>query len=318
MRTNRKNRLKIIAASSVAIFSLAALVGGAFAWFTLVVNSAVSSDPFAVINLGSCDLYSIELIKFDYKTTVYGSGEGAFTIIDYLTPKTGKVNKYTFDKTRNSFGYTDSEEVWHSVDSMNTFDPVNLLIYSSGLIGMNCNAIYKFTVSTTDMTDVSMSATIHKLLDRTKLENEIFLSACTDFDLFFPSVLSDSNPDFIIEDDPSTPEDESLNPYYPSYIDKSESLTELEDIYYKISYLADKKASHAHLYGTGENDAPLLDATDVTFIYDETGTGFLSFYVNVNYAPSELEEYKTKIYQDNIKAIFDYGFRFYFFRQEGE
>ena len=146
MKTNRKTKLKIIAASFVAIFSLAAVFGGAFAWFTLAVNQTAETDPFTVINLGSCDFYSIELIKFDYKSSTYGTGSGAFTVTDYLTPETGKVNKYTYDKTRNQFGYTE-DETWHPVDVMNMYDPVNLLIYGTGLISLNCNAIYKFTVS---------------------------------------------------------------------------------------------------------------------------------------------------------------------------
>lgn len=316
MRTNRKNKLKIIAACFVAIFSLAAVFGGAFAWFTLAVNQTADTEPFTVINLGSCDFYSIELIKFDYKSSTYGTGSGAFTVTDYLTPETGKVNIYTYDKTRKQFGYTE-DETWYPVEVMNMYDPVNLLIYGTGLISLNCNAIYKFTVSSQDLVDVTMSSTLHKLINRVKQDNEIFLSDCADFDFFFNSDLSDSNPAFIIEDDPSTPEDESdTKPYYPSYISKSKSLTALEDVYYKLSYLSSLKNSHVNLYESGEGTVPLLDNTDVSFVHDvEADTGLLSFYVNVNYAPDQLEQYKTHIYSRNIHAIFDYGFRFYFFRR---
>ena len=316
MRTNRRNNLKIIAASSVAICSLAAVMGGVYAWFTVAWSQTTEVDPFAVINVGSCDLYALELIKFDYKSSTYGTGEGAFTITDYLAPETGAVNKYSYNKNENSFGYLE-DSTWHPVNTMNMYDPVNLLIYGTGLNSLNCNAIYKFTITSDDMTNVNMHATIHKLLDRVKQDNEIFLSTCTDFDLFFPSELSDSNPEFIIEDDPSTPEDEYDNkPYYPTYFSKTKVLTELEDIYYKISYLANKKTTHTHLYNTADTYATLYDHS-VTFAYDSVlDTNVLSFYINVNYAPDQLEEFKTQIYQRNITAIFDYGFKFVFVREE--
>ena len=312
MRTDgkKKNRLKVIAACSVAIFSLGAVLSGVYAWFTVAMTINTQTSQFFVINMGSCDFYSIELIKFDYKTTTYGTGEGAFTITDYLAPETGAVNKYVYDKDEGSFGYLE-DSTWHPVTMMNMFDPVNLEIYNTDISSLNCNAIYKFTITSDDLTDVTMSATLSRLLDKVKNENDIFLSQCTDFDLYFPSVLSDSNPDLQDPDDPTN------KPYYPSYFTQSKVLTELEEIYYKISYLSNNKTSHVHLYGQSEDAVTLLEDTDTAFVYDSTlNTGVISFYVNVNYSADELTDYKTHIYQGTILAVFDYGFRFMFVKRE--
>lgn len=306
-RSGNKN-LKIIAACSVAIFSLLVLVGGAFSWFTIMMSQSLSGTNFAVINTGTCDLYDIKLYKFDYMSHSYGGDY----IIDYTAPENGRVNQYSFNKELNQFGYMDGSN-WHQVSVMNVFDPVELEIRQTTVRELNCDSIYKFTISTTSFTDASLSASVSKILDTVKETEDIFLSSCVNYDLYLASDLLDSNPLFSTEDDPLTPEDESSTKnYYPSYIDKSETLTEYEDVFYKLSYLSSLKDTHAHLYGGVDNEV-VIGAEDVSFTYDALlEQSFLDIYINVNYAPSQLEDTISLIYVQTIKAICDFGFKFYF------
>lgn len=306
----KRLNLKIIAASSVAIFSLAALFSGVYAWFVLKMDAALASDEFVVVNLGQCDLYSVKLIKFDYASQTYGSGEYEFTNIDYLSPENGEVNKYNYNKDENSFGYLE-DSTWVSVDTMNVYDPIESIIMGNTLKDLNCNAIYEFVITSSDLTDVYFNAAVSKILDVVKQEEDLFLSSCADFDLYMPSDLLDSNPAFI--------DGEDTKLYYPDYIDKDETMTSSEEIYYKLSYLSSLESSHSHLYNTSDTDAILANSKEAEFVYDSTlGKNVLTFYVNVNYAPSELSYTTTKIYLGNIKAISDFCFKFGFEVKEDE
>ena len=308
MKLIGKKNLKIIAATSVAIFSLLAVIGGAYSWFTLSMNQVSETTDFAVVNLGSCDLYSIDLIKFDYDTTVYDDGENVFTVIDYLSPENGTVNKYGYNKEESSFGYDDG--TWHSVDMMNTYDPVTLLIYGGGVKSLNCNSIYKFVVSSPELDNVVLNASVSKLVDAVKGANDIFLTECADFDIYFESDLADDNPKFIDGSDTKM--------YYPNYIDKSETLTAEEAIYYKISYLSDLETSHVNFFTGSDTEKTLAGDKHTSFVYDSTsGLNLLTIYVNVNYNPEQLEYTSTAIYQRNIKAVCDFAFKFFFFKDEG-
>ena len=140
MKTIGKKNKKIIAACSVAIFSLLAVCGGVYSWFTLELNQALDSTPFVVVNTGSCNLYSMELYKFNYSVHQYGSQY----IIDYSSPETGEVAKYGYSETHQAFGYDDGE--WHAVSMMNIYDPVSLQLSGGSLASLNCNSIYKFTI----------------------------------------------------------------------------------------------------------------------------------------------------------------------------
>ena len=313
MRKNRKNQFKIIAACSVAIFSLASMIGGAFSWFTLVLKQSAEMEMFSVVNTGFCDLYSVELIKFDYRTITYGEGDDAFTVIDYLNPQNGAVNSYEWNTEDKTFGYEDEEHNWQEVSMMNTYDPVDVLIYGGTLKELYCNAVYKFTISSAQYTTMNLNASVAKVLDKVKQEDELFLSSYVDYDVFTVDDLDDDNPLFI--------EDEDTQAYFPDYIkNRAESPTESESIYYKISHLSALKDSHAHFYGTDDNEISICGSTPVEFVYDSVqDMNFLTFYVNVNYAPEELAPMMTKIYQGDIKAIYDFMFKFFFFgSEEGE
>ena len=300
MKTVGKKNFKIIAACSVAIFSLLAVCGGVYSWFTLELRQALDDTEFAVVNLGTCDLYSIELYKFNYYVHQYGTSE----VVDYFNPETGNVAKYSYNKTLRQFGYMDGE-LWHQVSMMNTYDPVELQLFNYGVRDLNCNVVYKFTISTIDLNKVKMDSTVSKIIDAVKQDSELFLSGCTDFDLY-------------MESDLEAITDKS---YYPSYIEQSETLTEEETLYYKISYLSSLVAEdeHPNLYSPASNATALTDTISTEFIYGAgEEMGFLTVYVNVNYAPSQLQDTMYRIYQENIKAVCDFNFQFYFAMEDEE
>ena len=186
---------------------------------------------------------------------------------------------------------------------MNTYDPVELKLFASHLTDLHCNAIYKFVLSSPDLTDVSFSATVNKLTEKIKEEDELFLTSCVDFDIYYDVDLADSNPKFIDGSD--------TKKYYPSYIDKSETLSAEQEVYYKISYLSSLELSHQHFYGGSSTELSLDTEKPLSFTYDSTAQKyFLSVYVNVNYSPDQLEYAQNLIYLGDIKAIYDFMFYF--------
>lgn len=309
MKLNRKKQIQIVAACSVAIFSLAALIGGSYAWFTVTMNQTITAGEFAVVNNGGADLVGANLIKFDYKTETYGSGEYEFIATDYLNPESGTVNEYIYNAEENSFGYYE-DSTWVDVQNMNTYDPLDAVIFGSTLKDLNCNAIYEFTVSSDSFDLAYLTSTIVKLT-KTKQENDLFLTSCVNFDIFTVNDLLDTNPLFI--------DGEDTKMYYPSYKEKSETLTANEEIYYKLSYLASLRQSHPHFYGSSDTEINLSTNTEVEFVYDSTAdTNLLTFYVNVDYAPSELDFTQNLIYAGNIRAVYDFSFRFDFAKREAD
>lgn len=314
MKLSKKKSISLVAATSVAIFSLASLFGGAYAWFVLALKQHTESEEFAVVNTGTAELYSMDLYKFEFHRETYGSGENEFTAIDYLNPETGAVNKYAYNTEEKSFGY-EEDSTWHPVDTMNTYDPVDLVLFAGNLRDMNCNAVYKFTMRSTDLVDVDLTATVVRLTEKIKQENELFLTSCANFDIFYSNDLSDTNPLFQETDDPETVEDESAryHKYYPKYIEKSESITDIEQVYYKIGYLASLKTTHPHFYGGSSTAVALASSESISFTYNaEDEAYYLDLYVNVDYEPSVLDSKREEIYLGDIKAVFDYVFRFDF------
>ena len=293
--------MTIVAATSVAIFSLGSVFGGAYAWFTVMLKRDVTASQFAVVNNRYCQMHDVELIKFVYTETVHGSGANEFVDNGYLNPENGVVHQYDFNKTENAFGYYE-DSTWHEVSAMNTYDPVDLKVFSANLRGQNCNAVYKFTIASSDYTDIYLSSTVAKVL-KTKEDDELFLTTCVDYDIFYESDLLDSNPLFI--------DGEDTKKYYPSFIDKSESMTDVEKIYHKISYLSSLKSTHAHFYGGSSNEISLEADKALSFTYDSVeDTNLLTVYVNVNYSPSQLEYTQNLIYLGDIKAVYDFMFKF--------
>ena len=97
--------------------------------------------------------------------------------------------------------------------------------------------------------------------------------------------------------------------YYPSHITDVEhtDLTGYEEIFYKIGYLANS-GTHAHFYGNAQKPSiiPIHDPNDAPTLSFTSNSA--TFYINVNYAPSQLEKYARSLSEGNRKAIFDYVF----------
>ena len=88
-------------------------------------------------------------------------------------------------------------------------------------------------------------------------------------------------------------------------------LTEEEEIYYKISYLSSLIATnaHKHFYGNPkQSDITIASINNISF---PAGTP-VTFYININYAPSKADTLMDQIYSSTLKARSDYYFDFGF------
>ena len=298
MKKPSKTTTKIIAAMSVTIFSIFAFVVGTFAWFSGLMKYESNEEDFEVTLLGDCQLEDVALYKFIYPPSLIGTG------YDYLAPERGNVMRFTYNFTEGSFGYykdVDQTE-WVAIDIMNVYDPLERVIDpTKELRTMNCNVIYELHLYSPSLANASLTSSVFINENRTKEDSQIYLSTCTDYDLFLPTELADDNPSFY----DSTNDD--YKAYYPSYKKHNVELTDLEKTYHKISLLSDLLTSHPHFYGSDDNPIPLRN-TNVTF--DDEGK--LVVFVNVNYAPSELAQYQKDIYFHNITAVMDIYFQLAF------
>ena len=390
----RKTTVLIAVNTMFLVFALASGFSGTIAWFLSQQSVDTTAGDFKVVSLeGDCELVSIELVKFDYFKTVYNEGApDEFTVIDYIRPETGSVNRYEYNDSEDSFGFFD-EETWKEVSIMNTYDPIEMIISGDGLRDLNCNAIYEIVVESENLDLAYINAAVSKISEKAKEEDDLFFTTCTNFDIFFEGDLSLSTPLYYqwnaftrrwasTYDKPTKGSDKGacanasdlpLNPsggdyyfvnnhdtrpYIPSYKDNvgpryhqwdgsaweiSEEaplsgndkgeigyidelpespsngdyylvdcpLTKDEDLYYKLSFLSSAKSSHAHFYGSEASQISIEDNVAVDF--DDHR---LKFYVNVNYAPDQLEGYSKDIYKKNYKAVYDFYFNFSFSNRE--
>lgn len=290
-----KKTKQIIAGTSVTIFSLLALTLGAFAWFASSFSFSENDVEFQVTALGDCSLENVKLYKFIYPDSLVGDD------YDYLSPEDGHVDKYDFNEDYERFGYFEdqAQTIWVSVEEMNLYDPIQLIISSSTTLrDLNCNAIYEITLTSSTFSNCVIDANALLRTDKTAGTNEIYLSDCVDFDVYSTADLADDNPLFY--DSVSG----QYNKYYPSY---KNNLSDNEKVYHKISYLSSLVASnaHSHFYGTNpKNDVISLSHRSLSF----DNNGKLTIYINANYAPSELNQYMREIYSTNIQAIYDFSF----------
>lgn len=292
MKGSKRNSLKIVSAVSITIFSLLSLTLGIFAWFASVLSASSTTDVFEVKTIGDCNLADVKLYKFVYPNSAIHDG------YDYLRPQDGTVNKYDFNKDEEHFGYYDIHDNWVNVSAMNTYDPVELIISNEKTLrDLNCNAIYEisFTSTSYDACVMQLNALLRN--DVIPGQNQILLSDCVDFDVYFPSDLSDSNPLFYNE---STGE---YDKYYPTYKD---NLSRIEKDYYKISYLSSLVAENAHpnFYSTNPKPENLELYNNSIMLNNHE----FKIYINANYAPKRLEQYAKTLYLHNIYALYDFGF----------
>ena len=307
----------MFAMGMVTFFCLCANVLATVAWFTSIRQVNEENSYFGVEEQDDAKIDSVNLYKFNYPVNVYGDEDEQVEIVDYLTPQDGEVKKYAFNYTHNQFGET-VNDVFEPVTIMNVYDPLERVIKqnSFNLLDLNCNAIYEIIFSSASLTNCTLNITASWLSSKIKLPDEIWLTDCVDFDVYFANDLANNNPNFSKQDeeDPSITIDKL---YYPSYIPKSTNLTAEEDVYYKISYLASLEGQpHYHFYGnqTKPNSISLVNSTPVSISFDNTGK--FKVYVNVNYAPNELDKYQKDIYDHNKKAIYDFSFNFQFEKEE--
>ena len=304
MKLGKKKTLSIIFASAIIFFASVSCVSGAIAWFTFTGTQTVTAQSFTV-TASSAAVDDVNLIMFDYSMMTVGSQE----MVNYFMPEDGKVNNYDFDTTREQFGYMD-DQTWVAVEVMNRYDPVDLLISGNSLKDLNCNALYKVTL-TSNLTNATLNLDALHLSGVTKPRTQdIFLTSCADFDVFYESDLTDSNPLFT--------DGENTNIYYPSYKAKQTQVLTAEEIaneklYYQASYLSSLRNSHSHFYGgnTTPDSINLVTNQNVTFT-----NGQLVVYINVNFAPSQLTRYQNTVYGGEIDAVCDFAFQFVFASRE--
>ena len=336
LTSKMKTRIKIVAATMTTIFSLASVFTATLAWFAAAGSVTVTGMAVKVAT-PSAEVFSIKLIKFDYNYNLVGGNK----VYNYLSPETGDVNTYTYDRTydHNRGGFVRSyNQGYIEAEIMNRYDPVDSIIHNDSLREMNCNSIYEVTLSSNKFTDCFMH--IDAILQsQTPGRNQICLSDCVNFELYLPSDLANDNVLFY------DAENDNYHAYYPDYAFDDETD---DHLYYKISYLSDLRNSD--LSAEDLVDMGILDASDLAGLTDEekeelaratlgprysnfysslpksdtpivrnqqvTFTGSpnktVTVYININYAPSQLERYMSAIYRSSYTAIEDFYFNFNF------
>lgn len=320
-----RTRLKIAAATATAIFSLASVFTATYAWFASSGTVTATGMQITVANEKGAKIDKVRLIKFDYAP----DGIGGY---DYLNPYTGSVNAYDFNEKEGTFGYFERtpgtgnysyadgkytkqdtytyDYTWNVVSSMNVYDPVEKVIRGNSfdLRSLNCNVIYEITFSSSLAGDFYLQSNSFRNLEKTKRESEIYLTSCADFDAFYADDISAS-----IGSEAGKPL------YYPTYLPYDAenpylggSEGSIDEIYYRLSYWASIKNSHANYYSTNPMPTNIsIDANEPMSFADDPSSTY-TMYINVNYAPDRLTDYVKKIYSGNITAVYDYNFSFSF------
>ena len=270
-------KLKIVSAVTATVVSFGSLISATAAWF--FTNRTVISEGMVVTaKTDGINIESIKLCKFNYPII---DGESL-----YLKPEDGSVNVYDYVNTHERF-----EDANGNPQTMNLFDPV-LVELGTDLRDLYCNAVFIVEISAGNVT--AGLEVFADLLNKSKnSESDFYLSDCVDFDVYIPSDL-----DAV-----------TGKTYYPSHIDDAENttLTGYDELFYKISYLS-VNSTHANFYETNPKPSQIA-------IHDEQNlktlnfvNGRATFYINVNYAPSELEKYARNLAVENRVGINDYVF----------
>ena len=336
---NKKARRSIVVATLTTIFTLFTAMAGTYAWFASS-TSVTTTGMQVIVQCKSSVIESLKLIKFDYDY------DDTLQIYNYLDPSCGGVNTYTYDPTydNNNGGFIFNKN-GNPIEAelMTKYDPVDKIIHGDNLREMNCNSIYEVTITSTSYIDCYLQ--LKAIYDqKTASTNEILLSDCVDFEIFYPEDLANNSRVFY---NPSTG---NYDAYYPSF-DFDD--TQADDIlYHKISYISYLKT--LNLSAEDLVDMEILDAEDIAgktteqkeeLVEATLGSKSVNFYsqanknvpvsiasnkpvtftgepktitayINVNYAPSELEQYSTDIYRNSLTAITDLYFEFDFTETE--
>ena len=362
MKNNLKktrSRMKIIGATATAVFSLASVFAGTYAWFAMNENVTATGMNIQVKGIEGGAMKSIKLIKFDFAQDVYVIGDKTLTIIDYMNPDRGGVNEYDYSKELESFGYLsaavpcvaeaatgdtldenvtyytreetedsagylvdsngykytqieiddlDEEQIssyyvvtvqgkepeWVSVTTMNVYDPIERIIKGNtfNLEELKCNSIYEVTVYSSELVDdcfLSINASTFSPSGKTK--DDVLLSDCVDFDIFFETDLTTDSVD----------------------------LTSPTAIYNWISNASSEigAGNHPNFYTFDHeleekptNISLLTNAQKTTRI--RSNNFEFKFYLNVNYSPTQAHQYADRIqsFSNNIAALYDFTINF--------
>lgn len=271
-------KLKIASAVTATVISFGSLISATAAWF-FTNRTVVSEGMVVTAKNDAINIESIKLCKFNYPIV---DGESL-----YLKPEDGSVNVYDYVTAHERF-----EDANGNPQTMNLFDPV-LVELGTDLRDLYCNAVFIVEISSG-----SISAGLEvfaDLLNKAKTsESDFYLSDCVDFDIYIPSDLTAV----------------TGKGYYPSHIDDVENttLTGYDELFYKISYLSEESATHANFYTTNPKPSQIAIHDEqhlktLNFVNDRA-----TFYINVNYAPSELEKYARNLAVENRVGINDYVF----------
>lgn len=275
-----RRKLKIASAVTATVVSFGSLISATAAWF--FTNQKVEADGIVVsAKNDGIVIESIRLCKFNYPIV---DGESL-----YLKPEDGSVNVYDYV---SGVGHERFEDANGNPQTMNLFDPV-LVELGTDLRDLYCNAVFIVEISAGNIT--AGLEVFADLLNKAKTsDSDFYLSDCVDFDIYTPSDLTAV----------------TGKTYYPSHIDDVENttLTGYDELFYKISYLSEESATHANFYESNPKPSQIA-------IHDEQNlktlnfvNGRATFYINVNYAPSELEKYARNLAVENRLGINDYVF----------
>lgn len=275
-----RRKLKIASAVTATVVSFGSLVSATAAWF--FTNQRVEAEGMVVsAKNDGIVIESIKLCKFNYPIV---DGESL-----YLKPEDGSVNVYDYV---SGVGHERFEDADGNPQTMNLFDPV-LVELGTDLRDLYCNAVFIVEISAGNIT--AGLEVFADLLNKAKSsESDFYLSDCVDFDIYTATDLTAV----------------TGKGYYPSHIDDVENttLTGYDELFYKISYLSEQSATHANFYESNPKPSQIA-------IHDEQNlktlnfvNGRATFYINVNYAPSELEKYARNLAVENRLGINDYVF----------
>ena len=275
-------KLKIASALFATVISFASLISATAAWF--FSNRSVNSEGMVVsAKSDGINIESIKLCKFNYP---YMDSESLY--LNYLRPEDGWVDVYNYV---SGVGHERFEDANGNPQTMNLFDPV-LVELGTDLRDLYCNAVFIVEISSGN---VSAGLEVFAdLLNKAKTsDSDFYLSDCVDFDIYVQSDL-----DAVVG-----------KTYYPSHITDVENttLTGYDELFYKISYLS-SSSTHANFYNTNPKPSQIA-------IHDSQNLKTLNFvntkatfYINVNYAPQELEKYARNLAVENRLGINDYAF----------
>ena len=295
-----KLNTKIVGATMVTIFSLAAAFSGTIAWFETTKSVSVQAGAFQVVNNSSAEMGPVKLVKFEYQVLD--------TFIDYINTDQGSVETYSFNSSNQTFENVDNESAFATTDVMNVFDPAGYEI-SSNIRDQYCNVVYIITVSGSSLSNLKVYANIippqaqedASSSSSTNYMNYEYvpLSDYVDFDVYDDSDLEDADDNYDIENNPEY--------YYPSHLKNlvtpyimNESRN--EKVFYQVDFLSSQEGKqHAHFYGTNPKTNKLLLRNNFN-VEGNTAT----LYVNVNYSPEQLDKYADSLVDLTVIAQYDF------------